>query len=269
MNIERIVEIDDLPEIMRSNLKTIENDLISRTGVEVDFSTAVQSITRINTEFKESFIAKANSFSQVGGDLFYIDSDNDQVSDYEEVNIYHTDPATEDASHAEKILQGLNPTSSESESIVFEDVTAPGTTTPLFKIEKIDVLEEKVLQLSGLALPNSFVTLYIFSTPIIVTVKSDEQGVWTYTMDKELENGEHTAYVAKVDNSGKILSKSTPTLFVKSAEAATILPTPLESVGTKKDIVKDNLILIVIMIFCILCVFALLLVGNDKKDTAI
>lgn len=80
------------------------------------------------------------------------------------------------------------------------------------------------LTVKGRALPNTFVTLYIFSTPIVVTVKADERGAWSYTLDKTLEDGEHTLYVAMVDNGGRIVAKSRPVPFIKTAEAASFVP---------------------------------------------
>jgi hypothetical protein len=82
----------------------------------------------------------------------------------------------------------------------------------------------KELVISGRALPNSFITLYIFSTPIVVTVKTDANGKWSYTLDKTLEDGDHTLYVAMVDNSGRIIAKSKPIVFTQTAEAASFVP---------------------------------------------
>jgi hypothetical protein len=82
----------------------------------------------------------------------------------------------------------------------------------------------KNIQLKGKGLPLSFVTIYIYSeTPTIVTVMTDENRNWTYTMDKSIENGQHEAYVAITDNEGHITAKSEPFFFVKTAEAATAL----------------------------------------------
>jgi hypothetical protein len=80
----------------------------------------------------------------------------------------------------------------------------------------------KKLLLSGSALPNSFITLYIFSAPIVVTVKTDATGAWTYTLDKELADGSHKVVSAITDDGGHILAKSEPLPFVKVAAAVSI-----------------------------------------------
>lgn len=41
-------------------------------------------------------------------------------------------------------------------------------------------------------------------------------------MDKELENGKHEVYVAMTESAGKILVKSDPIPFVKTAQAVTL-----------------------------------------------
>jgi len=83
------------------------------------------------------------------------------------------------------------------------------------------VPEPVLAQISGTALPNSFVTLYIFSTPTIVTVKTDADGSFVYTFEKELQDGSHDVYVAITDNAGSIVARSNPFQFFKEAQAFT------------------------------------------------
>jgi len=75
----------------------------------------------------------------------------------------------------------------------------------------------KVIEFQGHAKPNTYITLYIYSTPIIVTVKTDSQGNWKYNLDQELEDGKHQVYVAQIDNTGNVVAKSDPILFTKAA----------------------------------------------------
>ena len=96
--------------------------------------------------------------------------------------------------------------------------------------EPADSQNRAAVLISGRALPNSFVTLYIFSSPIIVTVKTDAEGGWVYRFDKELEDGEHEVFVGVTDNAGKIVAKSAPFRFVKEAQAFT--PVDAEASGT-------------------------------------
>lgn len=80
------------------------------------------------------------------------------------------------------------------------------------------------LRFAGKASPNQIVTVFIYSSmPIIVTVKSDENGNWIYDLDKSLVNGKHEVYVAINNDEGKIVESSVPELFfIAEARAVTM-----------------------------------------------
>lgn len=182
----------------------------------------------------------------------FFDSDKDAVSDYDEMNIYHTDPSQSDTDgdgtpDNVEITEHTNPhdspkkatgsttddNSTYGERVSFEDPLIAGVAnSKLLAVSNVQVAEVgigeegtttvKKLFLSGKALPNSYVTLYIFSTPILITIKTDYSGSWSYTLDKELENGTHQAVVALADEQGHILAKSETLPFVKSAGMVSI-----------------------------------------------
>lgn len=192
----------------------------------------------------------------------FIDSDTDGVNDYDEVNIYRTDPGVADSDKdgvpdGAELLARTNPLGKEmvlpvgAVATSVANAVAPATTTvPLAVASYEDVVVSKELisnllavqevvvskvatgtegnpvakelTLKGKALPNSFVTLYIFSEPIVVTVKTNASGEWSYTLDKELPDGEHQIVSAITDGGGRILAKSVPLPFVKVAEAVTV-----------------------------------------------
>jgi hypothetical protein len=163
------------------------------------------------------------------------DSDKDGVTDYDELALYSTDPFSADSdgdgfNDGSEILKGFDPKSSASESaIAYESPKEIGVIREdLFKVDTITAAapnegeEEKAIAIiTGKGLPNSFVTLYIFSTPVVVTLKTDQDGNWNYRFDKELDDGEHQVYVGVTDNAGKIVAKSEPFTFVKEAQAFT------------------------------------------------
>ncbi|MDD5464447.1 MAG: Ig-like domain-containing protein [Candidatus Moranbacteria bacterium] len=104
-----------------------------------------------------------------------------------------------------------------------------GETNATLKVEKVALVEKnngvKQLELSGKAQPNEIVTLYIFSKdPIVISIKADADGLWNYELDKELADGQHEVYVTVADDEGKIVSKSEPIAFVKTAQAADMIP---------------------------------------------
>lgn len=162
------------------------------------------------------------------------DSDNDGVADFDEIHLFNTDPYSADSDNdgfidGVEILRGYDPTNSEPEAVVVfespketgvvrEDILVVETIIPSEPLEK-DQNQPPQAIISGRGLPNSYVTLYIFSTPVVVTVKTDDDGSWYYKFDKELEDGEHQVYVGITDNAGKIVAKSNPLTFIKQAEA--------------------------------------------------
>jgi len=174
------------------------------------------------------------------------DSDNDGITDFDEISLYNTDPFSADSDNdgftdEAEILGGFDPNNpSQEAAIVYESPKEAGVIREdVFEIEGIVTSGEPEEQsgestatstqqptttaavLVGRALPNSFVTLYIFSTPVIVTVRTNDDGTWSYRFDKELEDGEHQVYVGVTDNAGKIVAKSNPFTFVKEAQAFT------------------------------------------------
>jgi len=166
-----------------------------------------------------------------------VDNDGDGISDFDEKNLYNTDPDQADSDNdgvidGVEVMRGFDPLDSAAEavieyelpqdspSLVQEELLAIETVVPFVKTE-VEGETDVQAEIRGRALPNSFVTLYIFSTPTIVTVRTDEDGSFVYTFEKELEDGEHEVYVAVTDNTGSIVAKSNPFRFVKQAEAFT------------------------------------------------
>ncbi|MBP9760216.1 MAG: hypothetical protein KBD24_02495 [Candidatus Pacebacteria bacterium] len=178
------------------------------------------------------------------------DTDGDGVSDFDESNIYNTDPDNPFTSGSvftdgERILLGLDPRTGDMQPVLVESPHVAGTVVPeVFTLKNIQVVSEdasgegateqkmvnqntsaaKKFVVTGTAKPFSFVTLYLYSTPIIVTVRTDATGHFDYTFDETLPDGEHKLYLATVNNTGKILAKSDPALFVKTAEAVQFTP---------------------------------------------
>lgn len=162
------------------------------------------------------------------------DSDKDGVSDYDEVYLYKTNPFAADTDgdgyiDSAEITLGYNPLDSTQETLMaYESPKDTGTLRDdLLSVDEVITLtkeepsERPRALFSGTGLPNSFVTLYIYSTPVIVTVRTSPDGGWSYIFDKELEDGAHEVYVGMTDNAGNVVAKSSPFAFTKTAEAFT------------------------------------------------
>jgi hypothetical protein len=173
------------------------------------------------------------------GDRAFVDSDKDGIADYDELNLYQTNPFSADTDNdgfidGAEIIQGYDPHDARAETLVaYESPRENGTVRDdVLTVESIttltatdgDVRNDGIAPsalIAGRGLPNSYVSLFVFSTPVVITVKTDNEGAWSYIFDKELENGAHEIYVGVTDNGGHIVAKSNPLAFVKTAEAFT------------------------------------------------
>lgn len=182
------------------------------------------------------------------------DTDGDGISDIDEEKLYSTDPTLLDTdgdgiTDGIEIMRGYNPTDAKPEAIIkFE---SPKESVGLVREDVLivdDVLaiidatpdQPEILvatEIRGRGLPNSFVTLYIFSTPTVVTVQTDADGNFIYKFDKELEDGQHDVFVAVTDNAGEIIAQSNPYSFVKEAQAFT----PVSA--AQSDVLPSNTII--------------------------
>ncbi len=191
------------------------------------------------------------------------DPDKDGLTNDEEFR-YKTDPLNPDSDRdgyldGDEIKNGFNPLKyspgDKSDRIVFESPKKKGIVKKnLYKVTSVKLKKEntkkKDLVLSGKGIPNSFVTVYIYSSdPIILTVKTDKDGNWSYTLDKEIENGEHQVYVAVTDNTGKITAKSKPLAFVKTAQAVSVIPdkTYTNIVSPSEESKKNGTAIIIVL----------------------
>lgn len=123
--------------------------------------------------------------------------------------------------------------------------------------------EKNSVLIFGKSEPGTIVSLFIFSEdPIVIKVKADAGGNWNYELEKNLADGQHQAFVAVTDDLGKVISKSEPIAFVKTAQAATVIPMS-QFTGNESPIEKSSsqYILMAIAIMAVCLVIALILIG--------
>ncbi len=301
----RVMEEDSLAAlqlVLQSSIDEIELLIQNETGVSVDLSTGSREITNIIEQGNARIVEEREKLKTRDGLNLYKDTDSDGVSDYDESNIYFTDPWNAHTSGSsltdgERILLGFDPLTDDAVLIPVEsprdvaestdnlfEVTAItlervladndefATSTPdsdmATSSDSVDdfistTTHTEVLSFSGKGLPNSFVTLYIFSTPIVVTVKADNEGVWHYSLDVALENGEHELYVASVNSAGRIIAKSPAVPFVKTAEAVEFAPLLRpEIVPTDPlSIIKQNLLAVGVLLLVLFGFVVVLFMG--------
>lgn len=265
---EKVAEIKKLIRDLEDELKATEPEF------ESDFTDAVSQIEK-NVAVTDRIIKERT------GESATKDSDSDGVTDFDEVNLYGTDPFVADTdgdgfNDGIEIELGYDPLDSTPETLVaYESPKETGVVREdLLKVYDIATVTESdsdtdgvkgAAVISGTALPNSYITLYIFSTPVIVTVKTESDGSWSYRFDKELDDGEHEVYVGVTDNAGRIVAKSEPLRFVKEAQAFT--PVDVDVVGAAVQSPQFNtfesqrVILIILSISVVAIGLLLLLLG--------
>ena len=277
--------LEDIGPVLKSSLADIELMVKNETGTTVDLSPTARVVQDSVTEQAAEFSAAREAFRARDGLDLYTDSDYDGISNFDEVHIYHTDPHNAysgggSLTDGERVLLGFELNSTSTRRVAVESpVASGGETRDIFEVQEITVhsalpqgaaTPERggTISFAGRALPNSFVTLYIFSTPIVVTVKSDSSGSWRYTLDSEMPNGNHQLYVATVDAGGKILAKSPVIPFIKTAEAAAFTPLSIAETPTNDplDVLRNNMLLISLFGIGVFGLVALGILGVRRKE---
>lgn len=277
--------VRELGDRVEDAVNKIKQNLEERSGVDVDVDENITSIRDALVRYEQVIEEKRKIIEERQGDLIEKDTDNDGLSDYDEKFIYNTNPENpyttespetsieEKMNDAEKIKSGINPSSPALEKIDYQDPRADrqSVISKIHKVSRVELVNvegktNKFLKLQGTALPNSYVTVYIFSTPTIVTVRTDARGEWSYTLDKELENGEHEVYVATVDNTGRLLARSESIPITQTTDAATLGTFGIgEPTSAQTDFIQENFILIILAILLFAIIIVLIISGSRKN----
>jgi fibronectin type 3 domain-containing protein len=282
--------------------------IITRSAQTVVETPSVSGGTVLNQEAPVVNEEVTQVLAQRIGARMFQDTDSDGITDYDEVNIYYTDPKRHDTNDdgvndGDQLLSGTDPlaektlslststptpiatstrivsTSASSNAIAYENPKLAGEKKPF--LLTVNNVERKVkedpdtlststtLVLSGTALPNSFVTLYIFSDPIVVRVKADSSGAWIYTLDQELPDGSHEVVSAITDTGGRILAKSEAAPFVKTAAAVSFGATELLPTQSAPSFFSGTYFYLLIGLFVALLLVAFVVVGMMVKQKTV
>lgn len=226
--------------------KAVSDENATTASQTLSENEAQSIIDRTTSEWQEKYFKSTDCVDEkiCGGDS---DPDQDGLSNNEEYR-YGTNPTNPDTDSdgfldGDEVKNGFNPLKAspgdKSDKIVFESPKESGEVkSETYEVENVEMVKTEegsdAMKISGKGLPNSFVTIYIYSDPVVLTVKTDADGNWSYNLDKDLEEGDHQVYVAVTDNTGKITYKSEPLAFVKTAQAVNVIP-PAEAAASKRS----------------------------------
>jgi len=240
----------------------------AKKEIKEKVSNSLENLEREIKSKEETKIKKTEILSR--------DSDNDGLSDEDEIRL-KTDPFNPDTDNdgfldGSEYLAGYDPLKpGPADKIIYQN---PQNVLPkkaeIYQVEKIEKIilspGQIGLKFRGKGLANSFVTLFIFSTPIIVAVKTDNNGNWEYTLDKPLTDGEHRVYATLTNNRGEIEARSETFVFVKSGEKIfRIFETPAEIASPVQSLQKPFIILILAIIVLALGITLILISILTKK----
>lgn len=199
----------------------------------------------------EATSTPSNMTPPSAGDFGAVDSDGDFLTDDEEgalgTDVNNPDTNRDGMSDATRLfgrdeaavresldrlvsigrltIEQANDIRSRLDGSFLEQPTQRGIESPdTLRITKIENnfprIGETQLVIRGIGPADTYITLFIYSNPIVVTTKTDASGNFTYTLDSDLLDGQHEIYVTITDETGKIREKSSPfSFFVRQAQA--------------------------------------------------
>lgn len=269
-----------LEKVLLSDLAEVRLEAENLLGAKIATSTLDTALVKKITDAVRVSVTAETLARERVGEAITNDSDSDSVSDYDELYVFLTNPLVPDTdadgtSDADEITKGSDPVMSGTTPIAYGDVLTEGTVvgedvlsaTVVLAGEVETVGTEKSLKniiFRGKGLPNSFVTLYIFSDPIIVTTRTNQNGEWEYVFDRELADGRHEVYVAVVGSAGKIVAKSNPLPFVKQAEAVSFGPNA--TYNERPGFFTPGSIILTVSLVGLAIVGVLILIGVSRRS---
>jgi len=211
-------------EIVEKTIEPIEKKIVplsplEKERVELKKQEAAKKVEEILEKAEIQLKEVAKEKKDIHPKAFQ-DSDNDELSDWQEL-IIGTNPFNPDTD-SDGYLDGIeyrlgfdSKKAGPADKILWQDPREKGKVGERVVVESVEIVDGK-LKIIGRGIPNSFVTIYIFSKPIVALAKVNENGFFEYVLDKKLPDGAHTVYVALTNNKGEIEEKSSAFTFVQS-----------------------------------------------------
>lgn len=98
---------------------------------------------------------------------------------------------------------------------ILENIKVGDTEVAAEKVSEQTFTKEEKKIFSGKTIPNGLVKLYFHSEPFEDTVRADSNGIWSYELNKDLGEGEHSLQIAVTDTTTNLTSEKTqPVKFV-------------------------------------------------------
>lgn len=269
---KELSSLKEKSEVNKAEKEKIKAEIIKNVpeAKKAEVKTLVGELENAMAENEETKIEKSR--------VLLKDSDNDGLADKEEVRLgtspFNPDSDSDGFLDEVEVKTGYDPLKAgPADKIIYQDPKkVPPKKSEVYQVEKVEKVTltagEAGLKFSGKGLPNSFITLFIFSTPIVVAVKTNENGYWEYTLDKPLVDGEHRVYATLTSNQGEIEARSETFVFVKTGEKIfRIFEAPAQALSPLQVLEKPFVILIIAIIILALGIALVIISVLTKKKT--
>lgn len=228
-------------------VKIVQNNPRQQAAIQKNITEAQKTVAKNVENFTKATKTKEVSALQVLAKLKK-DSDGDGIPDVEELKI-GTDPLNPDTDgdgylDGVEVKLGYNPLSpSPAAKIVYQQPTKSNASiTGAYKVTRVSLVTppttpahpnpSKYLKIEGKGLPLSFVTIYLYSSPLVLVTKTDANGNFSYVVKRPLAEGYHRVYVAVTDNTGKIVERSSAFQFLKTPTAIAAVMPPVSGLAS-------------------------------------
>lgn len=125
------------------------------------------------------------------------------------------------------------------------------------------------VHLSGKAAPNSIVNIYIFSEPLVVSTKADENGDWVYELTQPLSGEKHQAYALTKTTEGNTIKSDVFDFTVVAAETASqnsLINESVTSAKAERSFVSYAVMALIFAGVLVILGVIVYLVKGGKKD---
>lgn len=287
---EKIAQLGDLKEKVKGLDKNI-SDLQGQVGENKDRVAALvgetvslasdrdkAAVTKILEDLQDE-VYKQETDTIAKLLILARDTDGDGASDAQEI-ITGTDPTNPDtdgdgALDGDEIAHGYDPLIAGKFARI--DYADPRTVAPkqanTYQVEKISAIVlsggSAGIRLEGRGLPSSYVTVFVYSVPVIGVVRADSSGAWYFDIDQPLSDGQHSAYAALVNSDGSLAARSEQFIFAKSGGSVVQkITNPEAEISTSVDDLKNNFSIYLAFIILFSLAIALLVIGFAARPKA-
>jgi hypothetical protein len=233
---------DYLVQLADNEIESFTNSMISRIGqsTETSVSSALETVFSLRfLSLKNRIKENEERIQSNSNNLTQRDTDSDGISDFDEIshtgtNAYSADSDADGVQDAIEVIRGFDANAFDIQNTLMSAEHIENTSSEKMAIEavvpQVVTLENTSVPVThtlihGFSIPQSFVYVVSPSAEIIGIVKTNAEGRFSYTLEKDLEVGSYEILLVLADNNGRPVASSKPYQFSKSDDGTLSLQT--------------------------------------------